>query len=93
MITITDTARDKIKDVLNANPGKFLRLEIEGFGWGGPRLGLALGEPETNESAVPVNGIDVIIPEEVKHLAETSTIDYYKGPRGEGFTVGRETDC
>jgi Fe-S cluster assembly iron-binding protein IscA len=90
MITMTDTARDKLKDVLSANPGKFLRLEIEGFGWGGPRLGLALDEPGTNEVAAQVNGIDVLIPEDVKYLADKSTIDYITGPRGEGFIVGME---
>jgi len=32
MIDITDAARDKIKEVLNKNPGKYLRILREGFG-------------------------------------------------------------
>ena len=32
MITITDVARDKIKEVLKNNPGKYLRIETQGFG-------------------------------------------------------------
>jgi Fe-S cluster assembly iron-binding protein IscA len=32
MIEITDIARDKIKEVLNKNPGKYLRIVIEGYG-------------------------------------------------------------
>lgn len=32
MISITDLAKDKIQEVLNNNPGKYLRLVIQGFG-------------------------------------------------------------
>jgi len=32
MIKITDVAKDKIQEILNKNPGKSLRVEIEGFG-------------------------------------------------------------
>jgi len=32
MFEITDTAKDKIKEVLNGNPGKYLRIMIRGIG-------------------------------------------------------------
>ncbi len=32
MVKITDIARDKINEVLEKNPGKNLRIMIEGFG-------------------------------------------------------------
>lgn len=32
MIGITDAARDKLKEVLNQNPGKFLRVVVQGAG-------------------------------------------------------------
>ncbi len=32
MIEITDIARDKIKEVLNNNPGKSLRVIMQGYG-------------------------------------------------------------
>jgi len=32
MIEITDAARDKIKEVLNKNPGKSLRIAVQSFG-------------------------------------------------------------
>jgi hypothetical protein len=31
-MVITDIARDKIKTVLDENPGKFLRIMVQGFG-------------------------------------------------------------
>jgi hypothetical protein len=32
MVEITDVARDKLKEVLNKNPGKYLRIVMEGIG-------------------------------------------------------------
>ena len=32
MIEITDVAREKMKEVLNKNPGKYVRVVIQGFG-------------------------------------------------------------
>ena len=32
MIEITDIARDKLKEVLGQNPGKHVRLIVQGFG-------------------------------------------------------------
>jgi Fe-S cluster assembly iron-binding protein IscA len=32
MVQITDTARDKIQEVLDQNSGKYLRLYVEGSG-------------------------------------------------------------
>ena len=88
MIEITDAAKDKIQDVLNENKGKYLRIVVEGGGWGGgPRLGMALDEPRGNEEAIQVNGIDVLISSEVKPAADVHKIDYVKSPRGEGFII------
>ncbi len=49
---------------------------------------MALDEPETDEVAISVNGIDVLIADEVKGYADRSTIDYVDGPDREGFTIG-----
>jgi Fe-S cluster assembly iron-binding protein IscA len=32
MVEITDAAKDKIKEVLNENPGKYLRIVMQGVG-------------------------------------------------------------
>jgi hypothetical protein len=32
MINITDMAKEKIEEVLQKNPGKYLRLIVDGFG-------------------------------------------------------------
>jgi hypothetical protein len=53
-------------------------------------LGMALDEPQTNEAAVRVDGIDFLISAEARDLAESSLIDYESSPHGGCFTIGLE---
>ena len=94
MLEITDVARDKIKEVLSENSGKYLRIAIE-VGWGGPRLGLALDELKENEETTQVNGIDVLISDEVKPYSDGNMIDYIQSTDGEGFVINNpeQTGC
>jgi Fe-S cluster assembly iron-binding protein IscA len=50
-------------------------------------LGLALDEPNKNETTIRVNDIDVLIEDEVKPYADASIIDYVTGVYGSGFTI------
>ena len=50
-------------------------------------MGLALDEPRENEDALQVNGIGVLISNEVIPAADMSKIDYVKSPYGEGFVI------
>ena len=94
MLEITDVARDKIKEVLSENSGKYLRIVIEA-GWGGPRLGLALDELKENEETTQVNGVDLLISDEVKPYSDGNTIDYIQSTDGEGFVIDNpwQTGC
>jgi hypothetical protein len=47
---------------------------------------MTLDEPQGNEITTQIDGIEVLISEEVQRLAETSTIDHDGG----GFTIGLE---
>ena len=50
-------------------------------------MGLALDEPEDNEMPTRVNGLDVLISEEVTGFADRSLVDYINSPYGEGFMI------
>jgi Fe-S cluster assembly iron-binding protein IscA len=54
-------------------------------------LGLALDEPEENEKPVQINGLDVLISDEVKPFTDGNTLDYVKYPDGEGFVLTPES--
>ena len=87
MLEITDLASSKLKEVIDTGGGRYLRVVIEGMGWGGPKLGLALDEPQENEEAINVNGIDVLIGAPVKPFADDKIIDYIEADYGKGFLM------
>jgi Fe-S cluster assembly iron-binding protein IscA len=82
MIEIGDEVKYKIREILDKNPGKYLRIEVEGDGCAGPYLAVSLDEPGDNEVAVKVNGIDILISDQVKRYAEITTINIFLNPTG-----------
>jgi len=48
---------------------------------------LALEEPKENEKTIQVNGIDLLIIDELKPYTEHSTIDYVDMPGRSGLTI------
>ena len=87
MLTITETASENFKQILAENPGKSLRVVFEGFGWGGPSLGLVLDELNNEEKTFEVNGIDLAIAEHVLPYTAGHKIDYIKNAHGQGFAI------
>lgn len=86
MLEITDAARDKLKSLLKNYPGKCLRLVIEGVGWGGPNLGLALDEPNEKELQV-INEIEIMVEDRIINYVGEAKIDYISNQNGEGFVI------
>lgn len=74
MIEITDAVKSKIREILDNNPGKYLRIMVEGDGCAGPYLGVSLDEPGSTEIITNINGIDILISDQVKRYAEITTI-------------------
>jgi Fe-S cluster assembly iron-binding protein IscA len=77
MIEITDEAKVKIIEILDKNPGKYLRIVFEGDGCAGPYLGVSLDEPGVNEVVTKVNGIDILLSDQVKKYAEVARINIF----------------
>ena len=50
-------------------------------------MGLALDEPNENEKMTQINGIDLLISNEVKPFADRNKIDYLNSPGEEGFII------
>jgi Fe-S cluster assembly iron-binding protein IscA len=85
VIVITDAIRDKIKEILDQNPGKYLRIVVDGTGCGGPYLGLSLDEPEPYEVTTRINGIDILISDDVKKYADKTNINVFLNQNGTAF--------
>ena len=77
MIEINDIVERKIREILAKNPGKYLRIAVEGDGCAGPYLRLSLDESSPNEKIVNVNGIDILVSDDVKRYAEVTTINIF----------------
>jgi Fe-S cluster assembly iron-binding protein IscA len=75
VIEISDTVKSKIMEILDKNPGKFLRIAVEGDGCAGPYLRVSLDDPSPIDLTVKINGLDILISEEVKEYAEVTTIN------------------
>ncbi len=74
MIEISDALKDRIREVLEKNPGKCLRLTIEGDGCAGPYMRLTLDEPLENELTVRVDDLEILVSDDVKRISEITTI-------------------
>ncbi len=82
MIQISDAAKSKITEILANNPGKYLRIAVEGDGCAGPYLKLSLDEANSYEQTVNVSGIDILISDDVKKHAEATTINIFLNSDG-----------
>ena len=87
---ITDAAKTALEPILAQNPGKLLRVVFEGFGWGGPRLGLTLDESNENDTVLNANGIDLLVEKRLVSFLEDQLIDFMDNERGQGFSISRE---
>ena len=87
MIEITDLAAVKLKEVIETDDTKYLRILIEGMGWGGPQLGLALDEPQQDDETLRIEGIDILVDKRALPYAADSTVDYIDSLWGKGFTI------
>lgn len=86
-IQITDKASKELLTVLKEHVNKKIRLFIQGIGWGGPRLGLALDELNEKDESVTANGVEIIYSRNDKDYVDHSIIDYEDSFLGSGFVV------
>jgi Fe-S cluster assembly iron-binding protein IscA len=83
MIEINEEARIKIKEIYASNPGKYLRIEVDGDGCAGPYFGLSLDEAGVNEEITKVNGIDVLVSDAAQRYSAVTTIKVFLNPDGQ----------
>ena len=98
-IKVTDKAKNEVKELIKdsglKNPA--IRLQFNGFGWGGPRMGMVLDELSTDDSdVVNDNEINVVIDERLKsyvNIKNSLTIDFRVSRSGSGFVVFGGSSC
>ena len=90
-IEVTEKAKTELSSVMSEHADKSIRLYIQGAGWGGPRLGMALDEPTENDATINSGGIDFIYSKDDEPHISNSIIDFEDSYMGKGFTVRNAT--
>lgn len=88
-INISQKAQEALNERLKDDNENYLRISIQGFGWGGPKFGIALdkAKDEKNDYIEKVNNINVVIEKQILDQFKNFTIDYSNSWFNKGFTV------
>lgn len=97
-VKITDDAKKEVVSMMGSSGYKnpVLRLNIAGFGWGGPRLGLVLDELAENENVIVENEVKITYDRRIEdyvNSARNITIDFRKDKFGSGFVILGGSSC
>lgn len=90
MITITDEAVEKAKEVLAAEgkSGWGIRVFVSGGGCCGPAYGMDIAEnPETGDEVLEKNGLRLFADKESATKLVGCVVDYLKDGQHEGFVI------
>ena len=94
VVTITDTAAEKIRDLVAANENEtaggteqVLRIAVKGGGCSGFQYALALDAAKEDDNVFEHNGVAVAVDKVSMQFVFGSEVDYVDGLQGAGFTV------
>ncbi len=90
MITLTDMASEKLKEVLQeeGQPAAALRIMVTMGQHGGAQYMLALEEQvKDDDTVVHANGVRIVVDSESAPLLEGTEIDYVDGLMRSGFVI------
>lgn len=90
MITITETAATKIKDILaeEKNPNLKLRVFVQGGGCSGMQTGFTLDDEQAEDDwDFEQDGIHVLVDSMSSGYLQGATVDYKEDNYGSAFTI------
>ncbi len=89
LISITPTAAEKVRELLEAEGSTELglRIFVAGGGCSGLQYGMTLDETQDGDSIFETNGVRVLIDEMSAEYISGSEVDYVDSLMGAGFTV------
>lgn len=87
-ITISNETCTLLKEQLEKKSKKYIRLNMAGFGWGGPAFSIVLEEQiKDDDISTTVNDLTFIVNNEFEDFLNDSTISHSKGMFGTTFKV------
>ena len=96
MITLTESAVTKIKDLLaeENNPKLKLRVFVQGGGCSGMQTGFTMDEEQSDDDwSIETNGVHLLVDSMSGNYLKGSTVDYRDDINGSTFVItGMESD-
>ena len=99
MITITDSAVEKIQDILaeENKPNLKLRVFVQGGGCSGMQYGFTLDEEQAEDDwDLDINGVKILVDSMSGGYLQGAEIDYKEDPMGSAFSIknpNAQTTC
>jgi iron-sulfur cluster insertion protein len=99
MITITEQAIDKIKDIIaeENNPSLKLRVFVQGGGCSGMQYGFTLDEEQAEDDwDLDINGVHILVDSMSGGYLQGAEIDYKDTDMGSSFSISNpnaQTTC
>ena len=94
MITITDSAVEKLRDILaeENNPALKLRVFVQGGGCSGMSYGFTLDETQAEDDwDIESNGVTVLVDSMSGGYLQGATIDFKEDEYGSSFSISNPT--
>ncbi|MBA3385393.1 MAG: iron-sulfur cluster assembly accessory protein [Verrucomicrobiota bacterium] len=90
MITVTDSAVQQLRALLDSHPnpeGKGLRVGIAKGGCSGLQYEMSLDARKEGDAVVARDGVEFLVDDESAQLLRGATLDYHDGLTGAGFAI------
>lgn len=90
MITITDSAVEKLKDILaeENNPALTLRVFVQGGGCSGMQYGFTLDDSQAEDDwKFDIKGVKIVVDFTSGQYLQGATIDYKEDQYGSSFAI------
>lgn len=90
MIEISDTAKEKIEEMLQSEnmPNLFLRVGVQTGGCTGFSYGMGFDDEQLeNDHVLDISGLKVVVDDESSKYLYGVKIDYQESAMGGGFTI------
>src|SRR5689334_19996883 len=89
MVTLTDSAAEKVSALLSAkqNDQLALRIFIKSGGCSGFSYGMALDEAKDNDKILEQNGVKIVVDEMSGQYLDGAVVDYVDSLMGAGFKI------
>lgn len=82
---LTEKAKEKMNELKNNEQP--IKLKITGYSWCGAELGIVSEKQSDNDKLYNVEGIDLIVSDELEGAIKGAEIDYTNGLFKKGFEV------